>query len=202
MASPEYTAPENLHGFQDRITYARPELRPAVVTRLTSNVLDSYFGRRTTEFAHSKFVLADTLRFIDNAREGLVKFPRIVDGMGLAGEIDLEHIGEIDRKEWVPPDEQQEALRFAMIAMGAMPKVAEVSYTDFENKVGVYKYSPRGIMAPPETIRETSERLREVRQVTFGVITGKVPTTLNMFGNQRELRARFFFYAGEKIATY
>lgn len=199
MAAPEYSIPQS--GFHHEITYSKPDLRPAVVTRATSNVFRLYFNEKLDNFGAAKLVLGDTLEFIHNARSGLANFPGTVDRLALATQKDLRLAQAVDGGPTVPEDEEQEALRFALITMGAMPRLATVYFTDSEKVSHEFRFTQRGMLAPPATLAEAAERLRELWRETMGVANEHTDPKIHIIHNQPTLRAMLFFDVGRQIAV-
>lgn len=204
MPNPELTSPS----FQREIVYARPELIPSSVTTSTSAVIGKYF-RREIEGQENKGIAIRVLQgasaFVRNAQIGLRDYPQIVDRTRVASVKDLLNLMKIEGQPSVPVSEEQEAVRFSLLTMGEMPRLARWYGLDVEGGVQEYSFSRRGMLECPATIREAQYRLNEV-WVGLGGITSRLADPekeqnrpIRLDTDRIAIRTKLFFDVGSQI---
>ncbi len=198
MAHPEYHPLPS--GLQPEITYSNPDLAVYGIAQSTSQVLTNYFQGRPSSPEVTSRILGNSLAFIHNARTGLANNPGEVDRLGLATPGDLRIAQAVDGGPTVTDDEELEALRFSLITMGAIHKYATVTLQDTDGNYLDFRFTRNGLMAPPETLTETSMRLRELWKETLKVAQENTNPILHIMKDPAKLRTFFFWKTAAEIA--
>lgn len=198
MVNSEYQPrPEN---FQPEITYSDPKLGIYPLVTSTNHVFTDYFMEGRRPDGVSRRILGDSLAFIHNARAGLADNPGEVDKLGIATPSDLRTAQAVDGGPTVTDDEALEAIRFSLITMGAIHRYATVTFKDTDGNFHDFRFTRRGMMAPPETLFEASMRLRELWRETNRVAIGETPPYIHIMGDPAKIRTFFFWRTAAQIA--
>lgn len=180
--------------FSKEITYTNPSLKPSVVATGTSDIFSLYFDYKLPHFEVAKdYLQGYTLHFVDIARAGLASHPERVDRIGKATYEDLVRVTTIDRPSPLPKDETLEVLDYTLLTMGMMPEMMVGNYTDIEGNKVIVEFSKRGIFAPPRTLNETKDRIREIWLETLKIAQQITPPDIDFFKNPEVTRTIAFF---------
>ncbi|MBP7832898.1 MAG: hypothetical protein KA035_03955 [Candidatus Levybacteria bacterium] len=203
MAHPEFTHRPELKGFQDKITYARPDLAPRQVATRVNSVMASYFSPLPYSpdiLEAAKEPLLQGVELLHNVRKGLKDNPRVVDRIGVASQEQIEKLKDMHTKDQVPYDEAQEALRFSLIALGLVQNESRTFVRDEEGNYLVYTYSRDGIMATPVTIDEVLRQIEKTAIQTWQVSEGMAPRAIRLFQNPELARTQKFWEKCSELA--
>lgn len=178
--------------FQPKIEYSDPTLAPITVARNTSTFMEDYLKDPERAEPAKDYLTNQTTTFLYMAERGFVSnFPNLRRVENIDAEV-LRMLVQLGISFGNSNPEETEAFGHTIITMGLLPSMAQHALLPDG-------FSRRGVLAPPSTIGEYHQRIRELRTVVSRVAEGKMSPELDMLNNQPLCRTYCFFEVGARI---
>ena len=188
---------ENISEYGDieLLPYPSGEISPSEVAVQTATALDLYFSYDIPDKSLTQqFFRDETLPFLRGAQHGFLHNIRKVDPLGLASENDMEMIKRRRSNKTVRPLEQ-ESFDYTLVILNALPDFAQHSAL----KKG---FSRRGLLSPPETVRQFMQRIDEMGVQMTQIVSGDISPETPIELNPALWRTKLFFEVGSEMPQY
>ena len=184
-------SPEKIIPYSE-IHYESP--RPPVVVRGTAAAMDLYFQNQLRDLGPFRgFLSSDTLDLIFRTELGFARNIKIIDRLGLLPQEDLEQIVDAAQPFLKDSQEENEAFGVALVAFSFMPELAR-------HRELSQGFSRRGMLAPPVTTGDFTERISELKSEVVKIVSGETkPDNIKTKLDQPLWRTYLFFQVGSVI---
>jgi hypothetical protein len=180
--------------FQPEIKYQHPQ--PVNVAAGTAQVMDMYLTDSLPDLkVASVFLNEETIPFLNRAEDGFMEdFRKIRDPRKLSKENIIKLLEERRLTDDTNTHENVEAFWYTALIFGEM-----------HSKTGrllPIKFSSRMMLAPPFTVIEYLERIRELQDEVVKFAKGEIKPNVPILNNQPLVRSYLFFQTGKELQTF